>query len=442
MSILLQVVLGLLGLSFLVFIHELGHFIAARKVGVTVHTFSIGFGKKLLQYKRGETTYCISAIPFGGYVAMAGEQPSEQAANPAPGDFTYATVGQRAGIAFAGPLINILFAFVALWLLYLVGVPEVRQDLLTVGYVEEGSPGDIAGVLPGDTILSIDGKEPKGWQAFHEQAGMSIGHPMVLQLRRGSLDTTVIIVPVEFREMGIGYAGILPLQYVMVQSAPVAGSPAEAAGFQAGDTLRAIDGKLVAMALDVVRTVTGSNGEPMQFTVHRGEEELQLEVKPEWSAAEERWLIGIALQGIDPNPPLLVKRTPLQAAVKSWEKGIEFAKAPFVYISRIARGQVKVRAMSGPVGIVQVIGSSWQQDFTKAVLILALISMNLGIMNLLPLAVTDGGVLLFLLLEALRGKALNYKLMGAIQSTFFFLLISLFLYVTLQDLSRVKLFLP
>ena len=156
---------------------------------------------------------------------------------------------------------------------------------------------------------------------------------------------------------------------------------------------------------------------------------------------QNRWLIGVLLLTVDPNPPQIVKRGPAEALAKALEKGISYAVAPIRYLSRMARGEVKVRAMSGPVGIVQVIGRTWQEDFAAAAMLLALISMNLGVMNLLPLAITDGGVLCFLLLQGIRGKPLSRKVQERIQTGAMYFFLAFFLYVTFQDILRFKLFL-
>ena len=175
-------VLGLLALSFLVTIHELGHFIVAKWNKVRVNTFSVGFGKKLFRFKKGETEYCISAIPFGGYVAMAGENPDsiEDGKLPSQDDFLGKSVGARAAIAFAGPFVNIAFAFILLIFLYMVGVQEPDNKSLIIGFVAKNSSAEIAGIQPGDTITAINGKETQGWEDFREQIGVSLGADVML----------------------------------------------------------------------------------------------------------------------------------------------------------------------------------------------------------------------------------------------------------------------
>lgn len=439
MGAVLQIVFGLLGLSLLVFLHELGHFAVARLSGVRVKTFSVGFGPKILKVSRGGTEYCVSAVPFGGYVAMAGERPDDS--EPEPGDFTAAPLWKQGAIVFAGPFVNMVLAFAILWAVYMAGVSERESSRLVVGFVEEGGPGALAGVLTGDTIVRIDGKAPRGWDAFHEEAGIGIGRPMELGIRRDGRDTAVSVVPKEFRDFGVGYVGLLPLRNVVVQEPPVAGMPAEEAGFLAGDTVVSVAGVRVASASGVIDLVEKSQGAELEVVVRRGDSLKTLAVSARRNEEQNRWLIGVLLLTVDPNPPQIVKRGPGEALAKAWEKGISYAVAPIRYLARMLRGEVKVRAMSGPVGIVQVIGRTWQEDFAAAAMLLALISMNLGVMNLLPLAITDGGVLCFLLLQGIRGKPLSRKVQERIQTGAMYFFLAFFLYVTFQDILRFKLFL-
>ena len=262
----LMFVLGLIGLSFLVTIHELGHFMVAKWNNVKVNTFSVGFGKKLLRYRHGETEYCISAIPFGGYVAMAGENPDKLKEGEVPGerDFMGKSVGARAAIAFAGPFINIVFAFLLLMILYMVGVQEPATNELIVGFVGKDSPALAAGIVPGDTIVEINGKPTQGWDDFREQIGVSLGASVPLTVHRGGEPVVVTVVPEELVipaqdstdseiKMGIGDIGIYPQNRVMVRLPPVAGSAAEKAGILQNDTIFEINGEHISRYEDVSR---------------------------------------------------------------------------------------------------------------------------------------------------------------------------------------------
>ena len=289
----LMFVLGLIGLSFLVTIHELGHFLVAKWNNVKVNTFSIGFGKKLLKFRRGETEYCLSAIPFGGYVAMAGENPDSFTDGKLPGerDFTGKSVGARAAIAFAGPFINIVFAFILLMILYMVGVQEPANKELIIGFVGKGSPAEMAGILPGDTITTMNGKPTQGWDDFREQVGVSLGANVELEVHRGGIPLQLTVVPEELiipardsseseTKMGIGDIGIFPQNRVIVRLPPVAGSAAEKAGILQNDTVLEINGKHIGRYEDVVRQIDGSKGEEVKVTVTRNGDTLTLPMTP------------------------------------------------------------------------------------------------------------------------------------------------------------------
>ena len=437
---LFQIILGLLGLSLLVFIHELGHFLLAKFCGVRVLTFSIGFGKKLLKINKNGTIYCISAIPFGGYVAMAGENP-EQIREDRPDDFHVQPIWKRALIAFAGPAFNIVFAYALLTGIYMLGNPEPVSDKLVVGIVEQESAAEEAGILAGDTIFTIDGKKANGWEKLREEMGISIGRNIVLEIGTKEGRKTVNIVPKELRDLGIGTAGIHPRHRVFAAIEPLEDSPAGKAGIKQNDTILSVDGYLIGYYQDMIDMVGASNGEAVEIMYSRlqknGETDtLKAFIKPLWNEEAQRYLIGIQM-GLAQFDELQVVHKPLGAAlVMAAQKSFNMGTSVFRYIHRIIIGEVKLKAMSGPVGIVQVIGLIWLENLQKAVFLLALISINLGVMNLLPLAITDGGVLLFLLVEKIRGKPLSQKNQARIQQGAMAFFIALFVYITFVDLSR------
>ena len=437
-----QILLGLLGLSFLVFIHELGHFLMAKYHGVRVRVFSIGFGKKLFCWRRGDTVYCLSAIPFGGYVAMAGENPETEKEDPQPGDFTAQPVRARAAIAIAGPAINILFAILTLFILYLVGVPEPITDRLIVGFVEQGAPGQVAGLVPGDTIIAINGKVTKGWEKFNEEVTSSIGVKVSLTvIRLGGETQEVKVVPQEFRDLGIGWVGVFPRHRVLVAVEPTPGSPAADAGVHKGDTLLRVEGHPATSYQDVMVPIAASKGKQVQLAVRRGNDSLNYWITPRWDETQKRFIIGIQMLPLAFNEDHVVRRGPVAAVIKSLETNWQLSTSIFRYIGRMAKGQVKTKALSGPVGIVSIIGLYWLESFHDLMMILALISVNLGVMNLLPLAITDGGILMFLIIEALRGKPLSRTIQARIQQVATAFFITLFLYLTFQDIGRFSMFL-
>ncbi len=447
-------VLGLIGLSFLVTIHELGHFLVAKWNNVKVNTFSVGFGKKLFRFKKGETEYCISAIPFGGYVAMAGENPDSFKDGQQPGerDFTGKSVGARAAIAFAGPFINIVFAFILLIILYMVGVQEPANKELIIGFVGKGSPAEVAGILPGDTITAMNGKETQGWDDFREQIGVSLGANVELEVHRGGAPVMITVVPEELvipakdsteteTKMGIGDIGIYPQNRVIIRLPPVAGSAAEKAGLLQNDTVFEINGNHIGRYEDVIRNIDGSKGDEVKVTVIRGGDTLTLPMTPVYSEETKRYMIGVQMGYVLFRETKFVRRGPIEAFEKTCATSWKMTTSIFRYFGRLFKGQVKVDAFSGPVSIVAVMGNVWMSGFQEFLMLLALISINLGVMNLLPLAITDGGLLMFLGIEKLRGKPLSTKTQTIIQNVAAAFFISFFVFITVLDFGKLGLFL-
>ncbi len=443
--------LGLLSLSFLVFIHELGHFLVAKWNKVKVKTFSIGFGKKLFRFKKGETEYCLSMIPFGGYVAMEGENPEDSDSND-PNAFVSKSVGARAAIAFAGPFVNIAFAFLLLVGLYMKGVEEPESSRLIVGLVAPESAAEKAGILSGDTIFELDGRPTNGWDDFREQIGVRLGAEVPLKLLRGADTLSLTLVPQEMIipgkdslsdeiHMGVGEAGVYPRHRVVINGKPLAGSAAEKAGFLPGDTIVEIDHQRIFKYRDVVERVNGSEGKPLAVTIHRGADTLEKKLSAVYSEEHGRYMIGIQMTYVMFKETHIVSRNFPEAVLKACGTSWKMTTSVFRYFKRMFQGQVKVDAMSGPVTIVAVMGNVWLSGFEDFLMILALISINLGIMNLLPLAITDGGILLFLLIEAIRGKAISQEKQAVIQKIAMALFIALFVFITFLDVGKLGLFL-
>jgi len=447
-------ILGLLALSFLVTIHELGHFLVAKWNNVKVNTFSIGFGKKLFRFRKGETEYCISAIPFGGYVAMAGENPDtiEEGELPSDRDFVGKSVGARAAIAFAGPFVNIAFAFVLLVVLYMVGVQEPSTKNLIVGFVASESSAEVAGILPGDTVTAMNGEPTQGWDDFREKIGVSLGAEVVLEVHRGGEPISITVVPQELVvpaqdssgnpiKMGIGDIGIYPRNRVIVRQSPVEGSAAAAAGIAEGDTIFEINGEHISRYEEVVRQIDGSEGAEVKVTVIRGGDTLSMGLTPSYNEEYKRYMIGIQMGYVLFRETHLVKRSFVEALEKTCSTSLKMTTSIFRYFKRMFQGHVKVDAFSGPVSIVAVMGNVWMSGFQDFLMLLALISINLGVMNLLPLAITDGGLLMFLGIEKLRGKPLSIKTQSIIQNVASAFFISFFVFITILDFGKLSLFL-
>jgi regulator of sigma E protease len=435
-SLLYQIPVGLIGLSLMVFIHELGHFAVAKWVGVKVHTFSIGFGKKLIKFRRGDTEYALSAIPFGGYVAMSGENP-EDGGYGNTDEFRGKSIPARLAIAIAGPLANLVFAFIILFGLYLSGVQEAKTNMV-VGEVEEGSAGARAGVLPGDELLQLNGKPVHDWERFMQDVAMEGGHPVPLMIRRAGRDTTLSLNAEINAKFGIAFSGINGEFEVMIDKVHP-GRPAEAAGFKARDKILTVDGIRIPSAMALIDMVNGSKGQPITIAVLRDGEKKEIQVSPMMDNDVKRYVIGIQPGVL--MPTVLVKRNASEAFQKSVSKNVENGTMVFRTIGGIITGKIKMKALSGPIGIVQMIAGSLRQSLQKFLEFMALLNTNLAVLNILPLAITDGGVVMFLLLEAIRKKPLSLNTQMVINKVGFSFFLLLFLFVTFQDIIRIPWFL-
>jgi regulator of sigma E protease len=438
-TLLWQVPIGLCVLSFLVLIHEGGHFLAARRAGVAVDAFSIGFGPRLVGLKVGETEYRICAVPFGGYVAMRGEQPGDVQGAAEPRSFESVSLGWRGVIVAAGPLVNILFAVVVLWVAGMVGVREPAKGLV-VGSVAAGSPAELAGVRFGDSLVSMDGKPTEDEQSFVEHVALNKGHAVHLVVRRGGVDLPLAFVPVHFPQpqLDLGWSGIQFGGRILVENV-VPGGAAEQAGIKAGDTLLGMDGKTLTSPEQLPELVNATAGKPARITLARPGARLALNVAARWNADVKRWMIGVA-----PGPvvPLELHRYgPVGALTRSlrecWDKGT----AIFRFLGALFTGRLAVKNLAGPVGIVQMSGAAAAEGWQKLIELMAMISINLGVLNFLPLVVTDGGRLVELAVEKVRGRRANRRFMEILTNVVVYLFLALAAYVTFHDLLRAKMFL-
>lgn len=435
-SLLYQIPVGLVGLSFMVFIHELGHFAVAKWAGVKVHTFSIGFGKKLLRWKRGDTEYCLSAIPFGGYVAMSGESPDDGGYGNSD-EFRQKSIPVRAAIAIGGPAANILFAIFTLFVLYQIGVEEPKYAMV-VGEIEKGSAGEKAGFKPGDEILTLKGDKVKSWETFWQDVALQGGKSLPVQILRDGQPKELTLVPEMDERFGIAQAGLIGEMKVVITKV-MEGRPAAMAGLLPGDTILRVDSTRIPSASALIEMVNGSKGRPIEVGVKRADGEKSFTLSPIQDDDGKRYIMGVYPGHV--VPVQLKTYGPGEALAKSVAKNYEYATMVFKTFGSIITGQIHLKALSGPVGIMQMIAGSLRQGAQKFLEFVALLNTNLGVLNLLPLAITDGGLLLFLLIEAIRRKPLSLRVQGIVNRAGIAFFLSLFLFVTFQDILRIPWFL-
>lgn len=412
---------AIFGLGVLILFHELGHFIAARGGGIRVKTFSIGFGPKLLRWRRGETEYALSSVPFGGYVQMAGETEDE------PDGFLSKSPWIRLMVVMAGPLANFILGFLFYWTAYsVVGLSEVpgRQ----VGKVAPGSWADIAGLQPGDEILSVQGKPFRGWSAFTEFFLHASGDDSLLTVTVRRLGDTLTLKASVQNITDLGIQPAFPPTIARV----VPGKPADRAGLRPGDRVLAVNGQEIRWWHEMGEYIAQSPGIPLELTVLRGNETLQVVVVPEPSSEDpSKGFLGVVA-------PTQTRRLGLVGgAQKAWEQTIKAVTQVYTGLKKLITREVSTKELGGPVMIGKVIGESAEVGVFPFLSLLALISINLGLLNLLPLPVLDGGHAVFILMEWVLHRRLPLKVQAAIHMVGIAFLLLLMILLTIQDIQRI-----
>lgn len=430
MNILFTIVFGLIILGILVFVHELGHFIAAKANGIRVLTFSLGFGNALFKKQYGETEYRISSIPFGGYVRMAGEDPESQ--ENQPGDYNTKAIWQRAIVAFAGPFSNVFFAVLFLWIAYMLGIerPQYVEDT-TVGAVMPNTSAQEAGFEPGDSIVEINDQPVQSWEEIQE-----------LMMRREESYTITFIRDSRRLQISLSIqydngeliGGLVPPVPPVIGQIDT-GSAAAQAGLEQGDTVLFINGDTIYSAVQLTLRINGweQGAGPLGIRVKRGDSIITVDATPNLNEQQEP-VLGVA---IAPPPTQRITYGAVEAVRLSLSRTWEFATLIFRVIGMLFTGRASTGELAGPVGIIQISGQVAQQSFSAILTFMALLGVNLALINLLPLVITDGGVLLFLLIEAVRGKPLSVKTQSTINKIAIAFFLALFLVLTFNDILRI-----
>ena len=421
-------------LGVLVFVHELGHFLMARWHGVRVLTFSLGFGPMLLKVKRGDTEYAISAIPLGGYVKMAGENPEDQPTGGAD-EFLSKTKWQRFQILFMGPLMNLVLAVVLTAVVLMQGaeIPSYEDEPIVVGKVEAGSAAEQAGIRPGDRIIKAAGEDVATWERLPLVIGTRANRDVPVTIVRDGAEQTLSVRPTAHGRFSVGEIGVLPDVYPSVSSV-VAGSRAESAGLKAGDVILAVGGDRVVFSKDVSDRISKSPETPIEIRVRRdGEDtELPITVTPAKEGSVGR--IGISIA----NQTRTFQPGPLESVGLSVERNIEFSGMILKTLWGLITGEVSPRQLMGPVGIAQLSGESAQAGWVALLALMASISLNLGLLNLLPVPVLDGGHILIMGLEAVARRDFSMQVKEKMLLAGFVFLMALMVTVIYNDLTRIS----
>jgi regulator of sigma E protease len=420
-------------LGVLIFVHELGHFLMARRIGVRVLTFSLGFGPKLLSFKRGDTEYCISAVPLGGYVKMAGENPEDNRTG-APDEFLSKGKWQRFQVLIMGPVMNLLLAIVVMTVVFYRGaqVPLFEQQAVVVGGFSDKSAGAAAGLQLGDHIVAVDGKSVDTWDEFSMAVLPKAKRDVALSVVRGGRAIQVTVVPDGQGKYEMGDIGVQPLVHPEIAEVNTS-QPAAEAGLKRGDVVLAAGGQNDVSYDQLLAAIKGSENKPLPLKIKRGDTAMEIPVTPRMITGKP--MIGAQLR---PFETRTVEPGPLQAFKLSLDKNWEWSKLIVQTLVGLFTRETSVKQLMGPVAIADLSGSAAEAGWIPLFTLMAMISLNLGLLNLMPIPVLDGGHIFILGLEGLARRDFSIKVKEKMLLAGFVLLLMLMVTVIYNDLMRIQ----
>jgi len=424
-------------LGFLILIHEFGHYAAAKYFGVRVEVFSIGFGKRLLGFTKGGTDYRVSVIPLGGYVKMSGENPMDDRTGD-PGEFLSHPRWQRFIIAIAGPAMNIMLAIALLTGVYMVHYeyPAVLDEPTVVGWVNPNTPAERAGIQSGDKIVRVEDIDNPNWEQVNVKAMLSPNQPLKFGIERDGKVTEKVLVPEPLGLNQYGEVGWVPKESSATLTIVEPGMPADQAGIKIGDRILTANGQDIPHLGALIRLLNRTKDQPLELVVLRNGQKQTFTVKPVLapgaSAKEPAYRIGVA------SVPTKVVKLNFSAALN--QSLSENKKNSFLILEllqKMVQRKVSMRQVDGPIGIGRDVGEAAREDgWTPLLRITVAISLNLGIMNLLPIPILDGGVILLLFVESIMQKEISLPIKERIYQAAFVFLVLFAVMVIYNDLVK------
>jgi regulator of sigma E protease len=440
-------------LGILIFFHELGHFLVARLFGVGVEKFSLGFGPRLFGRTVGITDYRISAIPLGGYVKMVGDEPdAELDAELIPYSFTHKHVFKKIMIVAAGPFFNLLLAVIIYTGFFtIIGTEDVRP---VVNHVVAESPAAGVGLQPGDRVAAVNGETVAAWGDINRLIAEGGGDAVRITVNRDGnfFDVTVTpqtkmakdILGDDAPYYDVGFSGLAPLKAVVGEVAD--GYPAKKAGMKKGDLIVSINDRAVDSWNTMKTIISQSKGDPLAVRVVRNGETLAVEIVPVLFSEEnllgekvDSYRIGISSPGIDiPDADrITIKRGFFQALLEGVDQTYQISRLTLLSIGKLIKGTVSTKTLGGPIMIAEMAGQQAKAGLTNLVFFIAVLSINLAVLNFLPIPVLDGGHLMFFFIEAVIRRPINVRMREIAQQAGIFILIMLMIFVFYNDITRI-----
>jgi regulator of sigma E protease len=438
LSILHTIFVMAIVLGFMILIHEFGHYAAAKYFGVRVEVFSIGFGKRLLGFRRGETDYRIAAIPLGGYVKMSGENPMDSRSDD-PGEFLNHPRWQRFIIALAGPAMNIMLAVALLTGVYMMHYeyPAVLDEPAVVGWVNPDSPAERGGIKVGDKIVQVEDIQNPTWEQVTIKEALSPNQPLQYEIEHDGKVSAKTLVPEPEGRNQLGTMGWVPKDSNVILTLVEPGMPAEKAGIKVGDQVLTANGQPIPVVQALIQMLKRTKDQPLDLAVLRNGQKLNFTVQPTFdqgaSGQEPAYRIGIA----SASAKKVVQLNFTAALKRSLSENKNSSFLILELLQKMVQRKVSMRQVDGPIGIGSAVGeAAREKGWTPLLGITAAISLNLGIMNLLPIPILDGGVILLLFIESLMQKEISLPIKERIYQAAFVFLVLFAVMVIYNDLVK------